>query len=116
VAKLEAELAEYRAATDKAAAETKAQLDKQTDAMRATLLDKLGVLEKYKGFAPKVDPFSKDGRAKLEEWASDNQELLAKPASQQPEFDPEKALGDRPRSHLFDPREWKRSRHEMGVS
>lgn len=58
------------------------QLTRHAQAMRETLLGKLGVMDKFKGYAPDVDPFTDDGRAKLESWAAENPELLeARPAS-----------------------------------
>lgn len=65
IAGLESKLGE----ADKRAAET----------ARNGLLDKLGVQEKYRAFAPAgVDPTTPEGRTALERWAAEHPELLTK--------------------------------------
>ena len=62
--------------------EQQAQIDKQaTDlataraAARQTHLQHLGVKGKFHNIAPDADPFTDEGKAALEEWATDNPEL-----------------------------------------
>tara|TARA_R110001583_G_scaffold13041_5_gene56953 strand:- start:917 stop:1444 length:528 start_codon:yes stop_codon:yes gene_type:complete len=64
-------------------------LQKHETAMRETLLSKLGVIDKYRQYAPQVDPFSDDGRADLEKWAQENTELLESRPNAVPEVDME---------------------------
>jgi hypothetical protein len=45
--------------------------------MRDSLLSGLNVLEKYRSYAPEVDPFTDEGKQALENWAKENPELLA---------------------------------------
>lgn len=53
---------------------TKAQLAADR---RALALERLGVAEKFRGFAPAVDPADPKGAKQLEDWAKANPELLA---------------------------------------
>jgi len=65
--------------------ELRLQLQVMTDrdqaTTRAAALDRLGVLEAYRGFAPKVDASTDDGRATLEAWAKSHPEIVSSPAS-----------------------------------
>lgn len=49
---------------------------------RALALDRLGVADKFKAFAPQVDPADVKGARALEDWAKANPELL-RPQHQQ---------------------------------
>ena len=77
-------------------------LEKHEQAMRDTLLSKLGVLEKYRQFAPTVDPFSDEGRAALEQWAQNNVELLEARPSAVPEVDLDQFKSKMRSPHLVD--------------
>jgi len=55
--------------------------DRDQATTRAAALDRLGVLEAYRGFAPKVDASTDDGRATLEAWAKSHPEIVSSPAS-----------------------------------
>lgn len=95
---LQAQIEALKSAQDESAS----QLKRHEVAMRETLLAKLGVLEKYRSYAPPVDPFSDDGRAKLEAWATENAELLEQRPASAPSVDME-ALKKGIRSpHLVD--------------
>tara|TARA_R100000808_G_scaffold22990_1_gene50487 strand:+ start:598 stop:1128 length:531 start_codon:yes stop_codon:yes gene_type:complete len=98
LAELQAQIEALKSAQDA----SNLQLKKHTSAMRETLLAKLGVMEKFRGYAPDVDPFSDDGRSKLEAWARENTELLESRPSSAPDVDVE-ALKSKIRSpHLVD--------------
>jgi hypothetical protein len=74
------EIAELRAKVARLEAsdpDQAARLERATEEHRNVLLDRLGVLEKFRDFAPKVDPYTAEGKAKLDAWAQDNTELLA---------------------------------------
>lgn len=90
------------AALQQAQADGAGQLQKHEVAMRDTLLSKLGVMEKFRQYAPKVDPFTDEGRAQLETWAQNNSELLEHRPSAAPPVDVA-ALKSKMRSpHLVD--------------
>ena len=75
---LRSQLEELRGKFEKAGAaqeEHAARLEKQAAAMRSTLMEKLGIKSKFQSYAPDVDPFTADGREKLETWATDHPEL-----------------------------------------
>jgi len=55
----------------------KSQIEINKSAMRDSLLSGLNVLEKYRSYAPEVDPFTDEGKQALENWAKENPELLA---------------------------------------
>ncbi len=83
-------------------ADEAAQLKRHEAAMRDTLLSKLGVMDKYRGYAPPVDPFTDEGRAELERWAADNSELTdARPAALPP-VDVDAMKGRLKSPHLVD--------------
>jgi len=73
--KVDEELAKQRADIDA----TKLEL---VNERRALALDKLGVVDKFKGYAPQVDPSDPKGAKELEAWAKANPELLV-PAGRQ---------------------------------
>lgn len=79
-----------------------AQIDVNKAAMRNQLLESLGVIEKYKSFAPDVDPFTDEGKAELETWAKENTELLAARKSQPVEVDTSKVKKNMRSPHLVD--------------
>lgn len=78
-AKLSAEqkFAEELAAQRSQIEETRKQL---ADERRNLALDRLGVQEKFRQFAPTVDPSDPKGAKALEAWAKDNPELLRQQA------------------------------------
>jgi hypothetical protein len=67
--KIDEELAKQRADLDA----TKLQL---VNERRSLALDKLGVVDKFKAYAPAVDPSDPKGAKELEAWAKANPELL----------------------------------------
>lgn len=67
--KLQEEVALQRADLDK----TRAELVSER---RSLVLDRLGVSEKFRAYAPAVDPRDPKGAAELEAWAKANPELL----------------------------------------
>jgi hypothetical protein len=98
-----------------AALESKAETssDRMTqheDAMRSALLDRLGIRDKFRQYAPKVDPFSDKGRADLEEWAADNPELRDARPVPVPEFDVSAQVKSFASPHLISTESWKDSR------
>ena len=98
-----------------AALESKAETssDRMTqheDAMRSALLDRLGIRDKFRQYAPKVDPFSDKGRADLEQWAADNPELRDARPVPTPEFDVSAQVKSFASPHLISTESWKDSR------
>lgn len=79
-AKLSAEqkFAEELAAQRSQIEETRKQL---ADERRNLALDRLGVAEKFRQFAPAVDPGDPKGAKALESWAKENPELLRQQAA-----------------------------------
>lgn len=79
-AKLSAEqkFAEELAAQRSQIEETRKQL---ADERRNLALERLGVQEKFRQFAPAVDPGDPKGAKALEAWAKDNPELLRQQAA-----------------------------------
>lgn len=73
-------LAEERAAFQNEVATTKKGLVQEA---RNQALDKLGVLDSYRGFAPDVDPRTSEGARQLELWAKDHPEILKRTDQQQ---------------------------------
>jgi hypothetical protein len=63
------------------------QIEKQRKAARDNALDALGVLAKYRGLAPDVDPFTDEGKASLEKFAAEHPEILSARPRRVPEFD-----------------------------
>jgi hypothetical protein len=57
------------------------------EALRNVELGKLGVLEKYRQFAPKADASTDAGKLELEKWASENRELAPGRRPEQPVAD-----------------------------
>lgn len=74
LAKLEGKLGD----TESQAAQHAAKLEAAAKAMRAEVLDRLGVAAKFRDFAPEVDAYTDAGRQALEKWAADNPELLTR--------------------------------------
>ncbi len=69
---LQAQVAALQAEQTKTAGVQEAQ----SAAMRAQVLGQLGVMGKYRKFAPAdANPFTEAGRAALEKWAQENREL-----------------------------------------
>jgi multidrug efflux pump subunit AcrA (membrane-fusion protein) len=54
---------------------------------RADVLVKLGVVEKFHGYAPDVDPVDPNGAKALEDWAKANPELVKAPEVKSQPFD-----------------------------
>ena len=81
---------------------TDAKVATHREAMKASVLDGLHVLPKYRDFAPDVDPFSEDGRKALETWAADNPELLNVRPSPVVDVDTDKLKGKMRSPHLVD--------------
>jgi len=86
------------------------RMSKHEDAMRSALLDKLGIRDKFRQYAPKVDPFSDKGRADLEQWAADNPELRDARPVPTPEFDVSAQVKSFASPHLISTESWKDSR------
>ena len=97
-AELQAQIEALKSAQEESAQ----QLERHTTAMRETLLARLGVMEKYRSYAPPVDPFSDDGRAKLETWAKENAELLEQRPASAPSVDIEAIKKNIRSPHLVD--------------
>ena len=64
---------------------------------RGRALDELGVLDKYRAFAPKADPTTAAGKATLEQWAAEHPELCrkAEPTAVDPATTMDSLFGDK---------------------
>lgn len=83
-------------------------------AMRNTILDGLGVIDKFKRFAPDADPFTDEGRAALEAWASENPELLSARPAPVVDVDTDKVKSNMRSPHLVDFKTFARSMKRGG--
>ena len=80
----------------------KGQIEVNKAAMRESVLSGLHVLDKYRSFAPDVDPFTEEGKQALETWAKENPELLAKRPKQVVDVDTGKFKEKMRSPHLVD--------------
>ena len=85
--------------------ETAAQMKLQAAHHKDALLERLGVTDKYREFAPDVDPFTTKGREALEGWARERPEICR--AQAQPSV-PEgvkiaEQIKEKPGAFLVDP-------------
>ena len=74
------------------------------------IADLEGLADKFRQYAPKVDPFSDKGRADLEQWAADNPELRDARPVPTPEFDVSAQVKSFASPHLISTESWKDSR------
>ena len=98
VAELEALIADLQGKSSN----IESEMANNRQAMRNSVLDGLGVLGKYRQYAPEVDPFTDDGRAALEAWATENPELLSARPTPVVEVDTEKVKSNMRSPHLVD--------------
>ena len=85
--------------------ETSAQMKVQSAHHKDALLERLGVTDKYREYAPDVDPFTTKGREALEGWARERPEICR--AQAQPSV-PEgvkiaEQIKEKPGAFLVDP-------------
>jgi|6_EtaG_2_1085325.scaffolds.fasta_scaffold06614_4 hypothetical protein len=102
---LEAMVSELRKSIDA----TDGQVSIHRSAMMDSILTGLNVLDKYKSFAPVVDPFTDEGKQTLEKWAAANPEILAARLSPSIEIDTTKLKSDMRSPHLVDFKTFARS-------
>ena len=70
--------------------------------MKDSVLARLNVIDKYRSFAPDVDPFTDDGKQQLEAWAADNPEILASRPQPVVDVDTDKLKTNMRSPHLVD--------------
>jgi len=70
--------------------------------MKDSLLARLNVIDKYRSFAPDVDPFTDEGKQTLEAWAADNPEILAVRPQPVVDVDTDKLKTNMRSPHLVD--------------
>lgn len=55
--------------------QVEARMKAAETAMRSEVLERLGVKDKFRAYAPAADPFTQQGKSALEKWAQANPEL-----------------------------------------